>query len=295
MAHTLLFGGHISLVIGIGFHFEGNDFGDTDTIPFEADTFYGVIGHKLHITDAESMEDIGSDAIIAFISLMSEVKVSIDSIEAIFLELISGDFIHQADTSALLIEVNDRSASLLFDTLHGEMELFATLTSHRAEDIPGHARRVNSHQYGVIACDLTLDQGDMFEAIVLLEERDKVEMSVSGGHIDLLATYHEGLGVKAIGDKVTDADKFESPLIGASAEFGESRHRTVIAHNLHEGSSGEKAGESCEVDSGFSVAGTLEDASILGLKGVDMTGAAECSGGGIGVGKSADSSGAILD
>ena len=57
----------------------------------------------------------GSNAIIAFVGLMSQVDVGVYGIHAIFLKLVGFHLFHQADATTFLVEVNHGSLTFLFN------------------------------------------------------------------------------------------------------------------------------------------------------------------------------------
>lgn len=140
VAHSFFFGVHVEAVVFVGGDFDGDVFDDFESIAFESDSFDGVVGHETHFLDAEEVENLRSDAIVAFVGSVSEVDVCLDGVKAFFLEFIGFDFVHESDSTAFLVEVDDGAASFFFDHAEGAVELFAAVTSARAEDVAGGAR-----------------------------------------------------------------------------------------------------------------------------------------------------------
>ncbi len=191
MTHTGFLGLHIALVIGIGLYFERHYLGNLHTVAFKANTFHGIVGHEAHILDSQCVEYMGTDTVIAFVGLVSEMKIGVDRIKAVLLKLVCRYLIHQTDAAALLVEIYDSSPAFLLDQLHGEMKLLAAFATLRTEYVAGHAGRVDTNQHRFIACDIALDKRDMLQAVLFLTERYESEMSVSGRHIDFLTALHE--------------------------------------------------------------------------------------------------------
>lgn len=65
VAHADALGFEVSLVVGIGGEGDGELLGDFEAVAFEADDFFGVVGHQADFPDAEVGEDLGSHAVVA--------------------------------------------------------------------------------------------------------------------------------------------------------------------------------------------------------------------------------------
>ena len=100
---------------------------------------------------------------------------------------------------------------------------------------------------------------------------------------------------QAISDEITDGDKLHSPFVGASAQFRQTRHGTVVAHYLHKGRGRLQPGKTSEVDSSLGMAASAQHTSILGIERIDMTRAAECLRLRRWIGQGADGGAAVMD
>ncbi len=222
------------------------------------------------------MEYIRPHAVVALIGLVTEVKIGIDRIKAIFLQLVGFDLVHQSYAASFLTEINHGASSLALYHLHREMKLFAAFAPLRAEYVAGHARRMNPDKHRILSSHITLDKGDMLQIIVFLAERDKPEMAVYGRHVHLLAYFHKRVVVQPESDEVAYAYKLEAPFVGAAAQFGKSCHGAVIAHDFHKCGDRLKAGKPRKIHSGLGVARALKYSAVLGVKRVDMAWTSEC-------------------
>ena len=61
------------------------------------------------------------------------MHISVNSVHAAFLQLISLDFVHQADAATLLVHIDEYALAFFLDHLHCQVELLATLATHRTE------------------------------------------------------------------------------------------------------------------------------------------------------------------
>lgn len=129
VAHTGFFGVHVKFVVVVGGDFYGHVLDDFEAVAFEADALDGIVGHKLHLFDAEKVEYLGADTIITLVGLMTEMDIRLDGIKTLFLKFICPDLFHQTDAAALLIEIDHSSPALTLYHLHGFVELLAAIAS----------------------------------------------------------------------------------------------------------------------------------------------------------------------
>ena len=142
---------------------------------------------------------------------------------------------------------------------------------------------------------ITLDQSHMLQTVVFLAERNEAEISVKSGHAHFLTLFDKQIVLKPVRNKISDAYQFYSPFVGTSAQFRKTRHRAVITHDLHQSRHRLQSGKTGEIDSGFGVSGSLQNAPVLSVKGVDMTRTTECLGLRCRIGKSADCRATVFD
>ena len=81
-------------------------------------------------------QDFGSHAIVAFVSLESQAEVGIHRVHSFFLQFVGAHLVHQSDAASLLLQIYDYPFSFLLDHLHGLVQLGATVTACRAQDVP---------------------------------------------------------------------------------------------------------------------------------------------------------------
>ena len=136
-------------------------------------------------------QDLGTDAVIAFVCLMSEMQICIDSVQTVFLKFIGFHLFHQSDAASFLVQVNDYSFAFLLDTLHCFVQLLATFAAHGAKDITGCTRRMYTDQDRFVRFEPTFYQGNMFQSVAFLAERDQAEVAILGGQINFDAIFYD--------------------------------------------------------------------------------------------------------
>ena len=139
MAHAFLFGAHVAEIVVVGSYFDRHVFFNRESISFKAEAFHRVVRHQAHAMHAESVENLGTYAIVALVGLVTEMQIGIDGVKALLLKLVGLDLIHQSYAAAFLIQIKDNSASLLLDHFHSFVELIAAVAALGAEDVAGGA------------------------------------------------------------------------------------------------------------------------------------------------------------
>lgn len=95
---------------------------------------------------------------------------------------------------------------------------------------------------------------------------------------------NEALALTTVFDEAFNGAKFELVSNGEGAKFGQTGHGTVVVHDFADDGYRAAAGQASEVDGGFGVSGSLEDASVFGPQGEDVSRLDEVFGDGGGVG-----------
>ncbi len=67
---------------------DGDGFGDFESETLQSRAFGGVVGNQFHFSDAEVVEDLGAEAVVALVGFESEGLVGFDGIEAAILEFV---------------------------------------------------------------------------------------------------------------------------------------------------------------------------------------------------------------
>ena len=80
-------------------------------------------GFEPHRADAQVLQDLHADAVVALVRLESEALVRLHGVEPLLLELVRADLVRDADASPFLIEVKQNAAPCFFDLRHRGVEL----------------------------------------------------------------------------------------------------------------------------------------------------------------------------
>src|SRR5690606_18465786 len=94
-----------------------------------------VVRDDLHLAKPEVKEDLGTLLVCTGIDGKSEFFVGFDSVGSFVLKGICPDLVDDPDAPALLLLINDRTASFRLDHFHRLVELRAAVAFDRAEDI----------------------------------------------------------------------------------------------------------------------------------------------------------------
>jgi hypothetical protein len=113
--------------------------------PHRVDLF-GVIGDQLHGMNSETTKNLDRERIIAQIDSVPKLEICFDRVQAFVLKLVSAEFFNQADTSALLVLINEYSRAMLPNELQRKMKLVMAITPQGMENIAGCALGVNANQ-----------------------------------------------------------------------------------------------------------------------------------------------------
>ena len=222
------------------------------------------------------------------------MDVSVNGVVAVLLQLVGFDFVHQADAASLLVHVNEHTLTFLLNHLHCQVQLLAALAAHRPEDVTRGARRVYTHQDGLIGSPFALNQGNVLQAVVDLAERYELEMAVLCGQIDFVAHLNDLLGAQTIGNQVLDSDDRHIESLSHFDQLRQAGHGAVGIDDLDQGGSRVEAGNTHQVDGGLGVAGALEHALINGAQRVDVARTAEVLRLTVGIGQGADGHRAVV-
>src|SRR5206468_5950785 len=125
------------------------------------------------------VQDRGRQTEISAISHEPESMICFNRIQTAVLQRISLQLRRQADSTALLMFVDQQPAALLGNGLHGHLQLVSTVTPERPEHLAREALRMDAHQRNAdrhIAqnkCHRGLNPVDAVEYIALEPQRSK--------------------------------------------------------------------------------------------------------------------------
>src|SRR5205807_2398592 len=96
-----------------------------------------VVGQDANARQTEVRQDLRADAIVAEIRRQPEAQVRVDGVQPLLLELVRAQLVEQADSSALLGQVEQHPQTFPFNHRQRRLELFAAVTAQRVEHVAG--------------------------------------------------------------------------------------------------------------------------------------------------------------
>lgn len=284
VTHFGFFGLKVFFVVGVDFSEDGNLFNDFKAVAVESDDFFGIVGKEANFSEAEIGEDLGADAVFTEVGVVAEFEVGVDGVITLFLEFVGADFGGEADAAAFLAHVKEDAFAGAGDLFHGLAQLAAAVATLGAKDIAGQAFAVNADKGGLAVGKVAAGKGKMVDAVDGGAVEVKLEGAAVGGQLDGLDFLDEALALAAVFDEVFDGAKFELVPNSEGAKFRQTGHGSVVVHDFADDGDGAASGQASKVDGGFGVSGSLEDASVFGPQGKDVSGLDEVFGDGGGVG-----------
>src|SRR5205807_6217631 len=149
-------------------------------------------------------EDLLTDAVVALVDWKPEVLVCLDGVEALVLQRVGAELVHQPDAPTLLPQVEDDSPPRLGDDLHRLVQLGAAVAPLGGEDVAGEALAVGAEQHRLAVADVAEGQrdvglpGDQVVVAVRGEDAERCRQTGAG------AAYHQLLAAVAVGSQPFD-------------------------------------------------------------------------------------------
>ena len=89
MSHAISLSFEVTLVVWVGCRFDSNVLHDFQSVCFQSDAFYRVVGHESHLVYTEVTQHLRATTIVALIGFKAEVCVGINGVVAFFLKFVS--------------------------------------------------------------------------------------------------------------------------------------------------------------------------------------------------------------
>lgn len=242
--------------------------------------------------DAEVLEDLGADSVVAEVGGVAEFFVGFDGVVTFLLKFVGFDFSGETDAAAFLAEVEE-DAAFFGDLTEGAVELFAAVAAAGAEDVTSEALGVDANKGGGVGADRSVDEGEVVAVVKVGVVEVAVEVAVGGGKLDDFLAVDEFFFFTAIGDELGDGAGEEVVLFLVVAEFADAGHFAVFIHNFTNYGSFGEFGKAAEVERGFGVAGATEDSAVDALEGEDVAGSDEGVSEGVRLGEDLDGVSAV--
>ena len=96
--------------------------------------------------NAKMLENAPGEFVTAEIGLEAELNVRLDRVGAAVLQLISAEFVHQTDTAAFLMLVNENAPALFANRVQCEFQLGATIAAEAVEYVARQTLRMNADE-----------------------------------------------------------------------------------------------------------------------------------------------------
>ena len=112
----------------------------------KASVFLGLFVSSRTLREAEVLEDLDADAVVARVDLVAEGEVGLDRVEALVLQVVGLDLFDQPDAAAFLRQIDQHAGPFAADHLQGHVELVAAVAAERRQQVAGEAGRVQPHQ-----------------------------------------------------------------------------------------------------------------------------------------------------
>src|SRR5580704_11488404 len=150
---------------------------NSHAVPLETLDLVRIIRQQMHFADAEVAQDLRPDSVVAQILLEAELKVGLDRIHPLILQRVGFDLVTQADSAALLMQVNDYARLGSENLMDRLIELLAAVASLRAENVAGQAFRMQPHQGGTSAAYVAADQREVLAAVNDITEDNRAQLA----------------------------------------------------------------------------------------------------------------------
>ena len=210
------------------------------------------------------------------------------------LQFVGPDFVAEADTSALLHQINHGTLTLLFYHTDRLFELCTAVAPDGPENIARCTRRVNADEDRFARLPCSFDKSHVLQAVAFLFEGNETELAPLGRHGHLFALLDDALCPQTVSDNIGDGDDFQSEPVRNLQQLGQTGHGTVLVHYLDKRTAGPHAGHAGKVDGRFGMARTPQYSLVACTQRIDVSRSAEILRLGVRVHQSANGSSPVV-
>ena len=267
---------------------------DLQPVAFEADELPRIVRDRPDRFEPQIQKNLRADAVVAEVGREAKTLVGFDRVDSLILKLIRLQLVEEADSAALLIEVDDHALPLFGDHLHRSVQLPTAIAAEGMEDVSGETFRVHSHEHARIRLDASKHESDVLVIVDIIFVTDNTPSPDFRRKPSFGDTMHEALGLQPMCDELGDSDEGEAVLLCETLELGTASARAVLAEDLADYSRGNESGQPGKIDGCFSVPHALEHSSLPRSKGRDVSRAAQIGGNSFGIDGNPDRLCAIL-
>ena len=136
---------------------------------------------------------MGGDGVVPLVVAEAQGVVGVHRVQALILEGVGPDLVHDADPAALLPQVEHHAPLRLLDAAQGGLELIPAVTAAGAQRVAGEALAVQAGEDVGLTDDL-LDDGDVVTGVAVVPEGDDAEGAKAGGQVGHADDAHAHLG-----------------------------------------------------------------------------------------------------
>ena len=109
--------------------------------------FSGLLVMSRTRADAEAVEHVGGDGVVALVVAEAEREVGLHRVEPLLLERVGPDLVEEPDAAPLLAQVEQHPALVPLDRLQPGGELVAAVAAERAQHVAGQALGVEPDRH----------------------------------------------------------------------------------------------------------------------------------------------------
>ena len=153
---------------------------------------------------------------------------------------------------------------------HRLVQLRSAIAALRPEDVAGQAFAVDAHEHISFPGHISFDQRQVMLSVQLRAVEIQIEIAVFSRHLHHLHSLDQFFPGATVFDQRLNGADLQAVLVREIDQFGQPRHRAVIAHDLADHADGPAAAQFHQVHRRFRVAGALQHAAGLGAQGKDM-------------------------
>src|ERR1700687_3253285 len=171
-----------------------------------------VVREDARLAHPEVDQDLHADAVLAMVGLEAEALVRLDRVEALVLERVGAQLVHQPDATPFLSQVEEDPASLRGNALERRVHLLAAVAPLRSEDIAGQALGVDAYEDGLAVRNVAHRERDVVglcvpEARAVSMDR---ELAIRRREPRRRDTLDELLARHAVRDELFDRDHLQA-------------------------------------------------------------------------------------
>ena len=131
---------------------------------------------------------------------------------------------------------------------------------------------MDADERGRVAGEVAHREGEVLQAVQLAAEHGQAEVAVGRGKVDALDALDQGFVGAAVGDEALDRADTQAVFTGEGDEVGQAGHGAILADDFATDAGRLEAGQACEVDGRFGVAGAAEHPAGLRPQGEGVPG-----------------------